>query len=160
LSEAGTEVRFTGGYNIFPRGRTSASAKVLPEPEVLYLGLHSGRFTFSELGVREGERVSGGDILAKDPDNYAVPLLAPRTGTVRLKSAEKVKLTNALGSKISRAEFEHIRRTFLESDALRKTEEAALQYAGYAKGRLSLLKDSDYKSSLSNLADYVIQRTF
>jgi hypothetical protein len=194
-----------GGYNIFPGGRPSGSVEVLPEPEVLYLGLRSGRFTFSELGVHEAERVSGGDILAKDPDNYAVPLLALRTGTMRLKSAEKhivledvaeleehahvgaddcqdvisnekslgkrpgqdvlmgeltlplmkllntldatekVKLTNALGSKISHAEFEHIRRTFLGSDALRKTKEAVLQYAGYAKGRLSLLKDSDYK---------------
>ncbi|MHC4719051.1 MAG: 4Fe-4S dicluster domain-containing protein [Planctomycetota bacterium] len=89
LSEAGIEVRFMGGYNMFPGGRPSGSVKVLPEPEVLYLPLCSGRFTFSELGAREGERVSGGDILAKDPDNYAVPLLAPRTGTVRLKSAEK-----------------------------------------------------------------------
>ncbi len=77
-----------------------------------------------------------------------------------IDATEKVKLTNALGSKISHAEFEHIRRTFLVSDALRKTKEAALQYAGYAKGKLSLLKDSDYKSSLSDLADYVIQRTF
>ncbi|MHC4104673.1 MAG: polyprenyl synthetase family protein [Planctomycetota bacterium] len=77
-----------------------------------------------------------------------------------IDATEKVKLTNALGSKICHADFEYIRRTFLGSDALRKTKEAALQYAGYAKGRLSLLRDSDYKSSLSDLADYVIQRTF
>jgi Na+-translocating ferredoxin:NAD+ oxidoreductase RnfC subunit len=77
-----------GGYNIFPRGRPSGSVKVLPEPEVLYLPLSSRRFEFEQICVKEGQSVNGGDILATDPANYAVPLLAPRAGTVRLKAAE------------------------------------------------------------------------
>lgn len=101
------------------------------------------------LGKRPGQDVMMGEL--------TLPLMKLLN---TIDATEKVKLTNALGSKISHAEFEHIRRTFLGSDALRKTKEAALEYAGYAKGRLSLLKDSDYKSSLSELADYVIHRKF
>jgi Na+-transporting NADH:ubiquinone oxidoreductase subunit A len=60
----------------------------MPEPKVLYLPLRSERFTFSDIQVKEGEKVQGGDVLAKDPDNHGVPLLAPRAGTVRLAAAE------------------------------------------------------------------------
>jgi Na+-transporting NADH:ubiquinone oxidoreductase subunit A len=60
----------------------------MPEPKILYLPLRSERFSFSEICVEDGQSVSGGDVLAKDPNNYAVPLLAPRAGTVRLKAAE------------------------------------------------------------------------
>jgi len=60
----------------------------MPEPKVLYLPLRSERFTFSDIQVKDGQKVSGGDILAKDPENYAVPMLAPRSGTVRLEAVE------------------------------------------------------------------------
>jgi Na+-translocating ferredoxin:NAD+ oxidoreductase RnfC subunit len=60
----------------------------MPEPKILYLPLRSERFSFSEICVEDGQSVSGGDVLTKDPNNYAVPLLAPRAGTVRLKAAE------------------------------------------------------------------------
>jgi len=81
-------VRFRGGHNILLKGRPDGAIKVMPEPKILYLPLRSGRFVFSEIRVEDGQSVSGGDVLAKDPNNYAVPLLAPRAGTVRLKAVE------------------------------------------------------------------------
>jgi Na+-transporting NADH:ubiquinone oxidoreductase subunit A len=60
----------------------------MPEPKVLYLPLRSERFTFSDIQVEDGQKVNGGDILAKDPENFAVPMLAPRSGTVRLEAVE------------------------------------------------------------------------
>ena len=81
-------MRFRGGYNILLKGRPDGAIKVMPEPKILYLPLRSKRFTFSEICVEDGQSVSGGDVVAKDPNNYAVPLLAPRAGTVRLKAVE------------------------------------------------------------------------
>ena len=81
-------MRFRGGHNVLPKGRPDSAIKVMPEPKVLYLPLRSERFTFSDIQVKEGEKVQGGDILAKDPDNHSVPLLAPRAGKVRLEAAE------------------------------------------------------------------------
>lgn len=69
------------------KGRPEGAVKVMPEPKVLYLPLCSERFRFSDILVREGQQVSSGDVLARDPGNHAIPLLAPRAGTVRLKAA-------------------------------------------------------------------------
>jgi Na+-transporting NADH:ubiquinone oxidoreductase subunit NqrA len=60
----------------------------MPEPKVLYLPLYSERFNFRDIHVEDGQAVNGGDVLARDVDNYALPLLAPRAGTVRLTAAE------------------------------------------------------------------------
>lgn len=81
-------MRFRGGYNIRLQGRPNGAIKVMPEPEKLYLRLGSRRFAFSEVCVEEGQSVNQGQVLAKDPDNYGVPLLAPRCGTVRLGAVE------------------------------------------------------------------------
>jgi Na+-translocating ferredoxin:NAD+ oxidoreductase RnfC subunit len=81
-------LKFKGGYNIFIQGRPESSVQKLPEPKELYLPLHSRRFYFSNICVKEGQRVEDGDVLAKDPENYSVPLLAPRGGTVRLKEVK------------------------------------------------------------------------
>ncbi len=81
-------MRLKGGHNIVLRGRPSSSVVELPEPEVLFLPLRSRRFVFSELCVREGERVRTGQTLARDRANFGVPLIAPRAGTVRLDSAQ------------------------------------------------------------------------
>ncbi|UCF14715.1 MAG: 4Fe-4S dicluster domain-containing protein [Phycisphaerales bacterium] len=81
-------MRFRGGHNVLLKGRPDSAIKVMPEPKVLYLPLRSERYTFSEIQVKEGEKVKGGDMLAKDPENYGIPLLAPRAGTVRLDAAE------------------------------------------------------------------------
>jgi len=79
----GSRMKFKGGYNILLKGRPDIQVKVMPEPDELYLPLRSRRFVFSEISVKDGDRVNSGDILAKDPDNHHVPLLAPRAGVVR-----------------------------------------------------------------------------
>ena len=81
-------MNFRGGYNILLKGKPASSVKAMPEPKILYLPLRSERFVFTDIRVKDGQKVSGGDVLATDPDNYAVPLLAPRSGTVHLKSVE------------------------------------------------------------------------
>ncbi len=81
-------MKLRGGYNILLKGRPNSEEEVLCDPEILYLPLQSPRFNFSELCVEDGQQVAQGQILAKDPDNFFVPLLAPRVGTVRLQSVE------------------------------------------------------------------------
>ena len=81
-------MRFRGGYNIQLKGKPDDNVKVMPEPKNLCLPLQSERFTFSEIDVKDGQEVNAGDILAKDPKNFAVPLLAPRAGTVRTQAVE------------------------------------------------------------------------
>ncbi len=81
-------MKFRGGYNVVLGGRPASAVEVPREPDALYLPLRSRRFTFGDLRVAEGERVHPGQVLAKDPDNFSVPLLAPREGTVRLRSAD------------------------------------------------------------------------
>jgi len=86
-----TTVRFLnpkGGYSVLLEGRPSRTIEQLPGPEVLYLPLVSRRFTFSEVLVKEGEQVAAGQVLARDPDRFSLPLLAPQSGSVRLKAAE------------------------------------------------------------------------
>ena len=81
-------MKFAGGYNILLEGRPSDEVQVLPEPATLYLPLRSGRFEFSNVLAGEAQRVGAGQVLANDPDNHSVPLLAPRAGTVRLGAVE------------------------------------------------------------------------
>ena len=73
-------MRFRGGYDIMLAGKPVERVEVLPEPKVLYLPLRSRRFVFSELCVKDAQRVESGHALARDPENYSVPLLAPRGG--------------------------------------------------------------------------------
>lgn len=81
-------MRFRGGYNVLLDGRPGAGVKLLPEADTLHLPMRSRRFVFSELRVADGQRVLPGQVLAEDPGNYSVPLLAPRAGTVRLGEVE------------------------------------------------------------------------
>lgn len=76
------------GLDIVLQGKPAGNVEALPEPKTLFLPLQSRRFSFSALAVKEGQRVQPGEILATDPDNHSVPLLAPRAGTVRLGTAE------------------------------------------------------------------------
>lgn len=91
-------MKLRGGYDILLEGRPSASVEVLPEPDVLYLPLRSRRFAFRQLCVKEGQRVVAGQAVARDPDNYSVPLLAPLAGTVRLEVAEGHVVLDELAS--------------------------------------------------------------
>ncbi|UCD52535.1 MAG: 4Fe-4S dicluster domain-containing protein [Phycisphaerales bacterium] len=81
-------MRFKGGYNVLFQGKPDGAVQTMPEPEKLYLPLRSERFHFSSLSVEEGQQVQAGDVLATDPDNFDIPLLAPRAGRVRLEQAE------------------------------------------------------------------------
>jgi Na+-transporting NADH:ubiquinone oxidoreductase subunit A len=81
-------MKLRGGYNVLLSGRPSGRVEVPPEQEDLYLPLQSRRFTFSELRVEDGEQVYPGQVLAKDPGNYSLPLLAPRAGIARLSAAQ------------------------------------------------------------------------
>lgn len=81
-------MKFRGGYNITLQGRPSEHVKILPEPVALYLPLQSRRFKFSCVKVEEGQKVDTGDVLAVDPNNFDVPLLSPRAGTVKLSDTE------------------------------------------------------------------------
>ena len=85
--DAGGRLALLGGYNVLLEGRPSRTIEELPEPEILYLPLKSRRFAFSDVLVKEGERVTVGQALARDPDSFSLPLLAPLPGTVRLNGA-------------------------------------------------------------------------
>jgi len=81
-------MKFKGGYNVLLQGKPDGAVQTMPEPDKLYLPLRSERFQFSSLAVKEGQQVQAGDVLATDPDNFDIPLLAPRTGVARLAQAE------------------------------------------------------------------------
>jgi len=88
-------MKFRGGYNILPAGRPVSGVVTLPAPDVLHLPLWTRRLNFSNLAVEHGQKVLIGNILATDPGNYGVPLLAPRGGTVNLTAApDHVTLEN------------------------------------------------------------------
>lgn len=79
-------MKFKGGYNVALKGKPAPRVQDLPESEVLYLPLRSLRFNFTKLCVADGQDVAQGQVLAQDPDNHSVPLLAPRAGTARIES--------------------------------------------------------------------------
>jgi Na+-transporting NADH:ubiquinone oxidoreductase subunit A len=83
-------IKRRGGYNVPLAGRPTAEIEAArPEPRALYLPLAGPRLSFSEVCVREGERVRPGQVLARDAAQWGLPLLAPRAGTVRLKAAPR-----------------------------------------------------------------------
>ena len=77
-----------GGYNVPVAGAPLAEIRELPVPERLYLPLTSRRFSFSDVRVREEQRVARGEVLAVDPERFSIPLLAPYGGIVRLSEVE------------------------------------------------------------------------
>jgi len=54
--------------------------------------------------------------------------------------------------------FREVRKIFINSHALRKTKEEAGFYVRKAKDALGAVKDSLFKQSLFELADYVVDR--
>ncbi len=77
-------MKLRGGYNVPLAGRPGADVHILPDPDALHLPLASRRLKFTEVRVREGQAVHPGEILAVDPQQYQVPLLAPRAGKVTI----------------------------------------------------------------------------
>lgn len=108
---------FNGGYNVMLEGAPSPGIAPYQKPEVLYLPLFSESLDFSNLQVEHGEAVTKGQILAKDPINFSVPLLAPMDGTVNLERAERhIALENLSSAKegaAMQAEDENQRQTLL-----------------------------------------------
>ncbi len=80
-------MRLRGGYNIKLQGVPSGSITSAPLPEALYYPLESKSFNYSQVCVTHGQRVGLGGVLAKDPDNYDVPLLSSCSGKVDLETA-------------------------------------------------------------------------
>jgi Na+-transporting NADH:ubiquinone oxidoreductase subunit A len=76
-------MKFRGGYNIPLKGKPSPEVIQLPEPEQLFIPLFSERFDFTEVCIKDGDTVQQGQVLARDPAQHGVPLLAPRGGTVK-----------------------------------------------------------------------------
>jgi Na(+)-translocating NADH:ubiquinone oxidoreductase A subunit len=92
-------MKFAGGYNILLEGRPPVELTGHSAPEVLYLPLFASGLDFSALRVGNGDSVTQGQILAEDPINYFVPLLAPMNGTVNLNVAERhITLENLSGT--------------------------------------------------------------
>jgi len=81
-------LRLKGGYNVPLAGRPSAEIRTAPETDLLLLPLASRRLAFTQPAVEDGREVAAGTVLATDPANFDVPLLAPRAGTVRLRAVE------------------------------------------------------------------------
>ncbi len=110
-------MKFDGGYNVMLEGKPSTGIATYEKPEVLYLPLFSNRLDFSLLQVENGEAVKKGQVLAKDPVNYSVPLLAPMNGIVNLEAAERHITLENLGSAkagaAEKVEDENQRQTLL-----------------------------------------------
>lgn len=108
---------FDGGYNVMLEGPPSPGIAPYQKPEVLYLPLFSESLDFSNLQVEHGEAVEKGQILAKDPINYSVPLLAPMDGTVNLELAERhitlENLSSAQEGAVQQVEDENQRQSLI-----------------------------------------------
>ncbi len=83
-----SKVAIAGGYNVPVTGAPSSEVLELPLPDRLLIPLTSRRLEFSELRVKDGQRVQPGQVLAVDHGHYSIPLLAPCAGTVRLDGQE------------------------------------------------------------------------
>jgi Na(+)-translocating NADH:ubiquinone oxidoreductase A subunit len=81
-------MKIKGGYNILLKGRPDGTIKSLLAPSEYFLPLKSRRFVFSNINVKDGQTVEPGDILATDPENFDVPLLAPANGSVNTTELE------------------------------------------------------------------------
>lgn len=98
--------------------------RVMPEPKTLYLPLQSRRFTFTDLVVKNGQRVVAGDVLARDPDNYGVPLPAPYAGRVQLDAADNHIVLDEIvkepeHAEIDQEEIQHVTQKFGDVGAKR-----------------------------------------
>ncbi len=101
------------------------------------------------LGKRPGQDVIVGDM--------TLPLL---TLLEAIGQTGREEMKNILRSKSDETNLNRIRAMLVDSNALFKTQEVVASYINCAKEKLETLTDSDYKESLSQLADYITQKTF
>lgn len=88
FKELGTNLKFRGGYKIRLKGAPGGVLKKATLPEFLCFPLESQSFKYTHISVTQGQRVNLGEVLAKDPDSYDVPLLCPCGGIVDLQSQD------------------------------------------------------------------------
>ena len=101
------------------------------------------------LGKHPGQDVMAGDI--------TLPLLTLMEVASESQCGE---LKRILAGTIDDAGLGKIRELFLNSKAVDLTHGTVSFYIEEAKNRLAGLKDSDYKRSLTKLADFITKRTF
>lgn len=101
------------------------------------------------LGKQPGQDVIAGDI--------TLPLLILLDIIGR---PQKEELKNLLKTRTDPNNLKQIKAMFVNSDAVDLTKQAAASYIDNAKNRLGELENSDYKTSLNSLTDYITQRTF
>ena len=101
------------------------------------------------LGKRPGQDVLAGDI--------TLPLLTLLDVIGQARSRE---LRNILESRVDQDSLRKMRTLFVNSDAADLTRKTASSYIDMAKHKLDEIENSDYRKSLSYLADYINQRTF
>ena len=77
-------MKWRGGYDIDLSGRPAGQVRPLALPARLLLPLKTPRFDFAEIKVEDRQQVAPGHVLATDPQNFSVPLLAPYGGSVLL----------------------------------------------------------------------------
>ena len=96
------QMKFRGGYNIDLSNSPVERVDVPGMPDELFFPLAYSEFNFSDVKVENGQKVSKGDILAIDPANYELPLLASLAGTVKLDD-KLITLTNLNENNIASA---------------------------------------------------------
>lgn len=116
-------MKLRGGYKISLAGRPNDSIRTMPSPSELYMPLKSKRFNFTEVSVKQGQAVSVGDTLARDPDNYDIPMICPVEATVQIET-EYIKLTNIITNRsypaVTAKPSEHIPQAISAKDKTAK----------------------------------------
>ena len=77
-------MKFRGGYNIDLSNGPAERVDAADTPNELFIPLCYSHFNFSDIKVENGQTVKKGEILAIDPENYNLPVLAPMSGTVQI----------------------------------------------------------------------------
>lgn len=105
------------------------------------------------------------DLIAEMKDLGKVPGADFKMGELTLpilnllsQAEDKAKIHRLIAQKGSEKAFRTIKKMFIDSGALIKTKNDARLYAEKAKRNLAGLSDSSFKHSLSDLADYVVER--
>ncbi len=90
-------MKFRGGYNIDLSNSPAARVDTVDIPDELFIPFCYSTFNFSQLKVADGQKVQKGEILAIDPENYNLPILASMTGIVELGETS-IKISNLSSS--------------------------------------------------------------
>ncbi|MDD5672740.1 MAG: 4Fe-4S dicluster domain-containing protein [Chitinivibrionales bacterium] len=87
-------MKWNGGYSVNLKGRPGAQIIVPAEERSLTIPLAAGRLHYTTVAVKDGQEVAQGSVLAIDPGNFYVPLIAPRSGRVNFGVSGNIVLEN------------------------------------------------------------------